>query len=48
MKVKVKVVHIPKNVRICPKCGRRVSCLPKTAMLIQREIIMIPVEQHAA
>lgn len=29
MKVKVKVVHIPKNVRVCPKCGRRIPQQPK-------------------
>ena len=48
MKVKVKVVRKPSNTRICSICGRRTYKLPHTAMLIQREIVMISAGRAAA
>lgn len=48
MKVKVKKIKKSNNLRTCPICGRRIQRLPRTAVLIQREIVIISVEHSAA
>ena len=48
MKVKVKVIPKSTNPQVCPICGSRIRQLPRTAILIQREIILVPTIQVAA
>ena len=48
MKVKVKVIRKSTNPQVCPICGSRIRQLPRTAILIQREIILVPTIQVVA
>ena len=48
MKVKANAIRKSNNPQICPICGSRIRQLPRTAILIQREIILVTTIQVAA
>jgi len=48
MKVKVNVIRKSIKSQICPICGSRIRQLPRTAILIQRETILVPAVRVAA
>lgn len=48
MKVKVKAIRKSNNPQVCPICGSRIRRHPRAAILIQREIILVPTIQVAA
>lgn len=48
MKVKVKSICKSNNPQVCPICGSRIRQIPRAAILIHREIILVSTIQVAA